>query len=396
MTTTPTETPKATGSRWLADRAKPFAGGALQTAPTRKILPLSQGTPDLPTPRHAIEAVEEYLRNGRVYYTFHDGIPELREAIAVKLKRDNDLDYDPATEIIVTAGVQEAIFTTLMGVLNPGDELIVADPHYFVYDEIVGMIGAKVVAVPTDRERGFLLRPEAIEAAITPRTKAILIITPDNPTGAIQPRAVLEQVAEIATRHDLLVIADELYERFCFDGAEHFSIGSLPGMHERTITLNGFSKAYAMTGWRVGYLCAPAGMKPALTTIKHATSICAAAPSQVAALAVLTGPQEPLDEMMTEWTERRAYLYDRLAAASIPVQRTPGTYYVFVDIRPTGMTDAEFSRRLAEEEDVRVGPGGAYGPTGAGHVRCSFMLPIADLGEALDRFERFYGKYASA
>lgn len=391
MTTPVQETTAPTdGSRWLADRAKPFAGAGLQTAPTRRVLTLSQGTPDLPTPRHAIEAVEEYLRSGRVYYTFHDGIPELRDAIAAKLKRENGLDYDPATEIIVTAGVQEAIFTTLMGTLNPGDELIVADPHYFVYDQIVEMIGAKVVTVPTDRERGFLLLPDAIEAAITPKTKAILVVTPDNPTGAVQPRAILEQIAAIAQRHDLLVIADELYERFVFDGAEHVSFATLPGMHARTITLNGFSKAYAMTGWRVGYLCAPAGMKPALTTIKHATSICAAAPSQVAALAVLTGPQGPLDEMMTEWRERRTYLYDRLADANIPVQRTPGSYYVFVDIRATGMTSAEFAARLAEAEDVRVGVGGSYGEGGEGHVRCSFMLPIGELGEALDRFERFY------
>ena len=383
---------QADSSRWLADRAKPFNDTVLQTVPPKPPIMLSQGTPDLPTPRHAVEAVTEYLRSGRVYYTFHDGIPALREAIAGKLARENGLHYDPATEIIVTAGVQEAIFTTLMGIINPGDELIVADPHYFVYDQIVQMVGGKVVTVPVDKDAGFLLIPAAIEAAVTPRTKAILIITPDNPSGAVQPRHILEAVAEIATRHDLLVIADELYERFCFDGAEHVSIGTLPGMHERTITLNGFSKAYSMTGWRVGYLATPAGMKPALTTIKHATSICAAAPSQVAALAVLTGPQEPLEEMMTEWSARRTYLYDRLKTAGIPVIRTPGSYYVFIDISPTGLSDTEFAHQFAEEEGVRVGPGSGYGPGGAGHVRASFMLPIGELAEAIDRLESFWAR----
>lgn len=378
------------GSRWLAGRARPYVDTPLQTPPPRPTIVLSQGTPDLPTPRHAIEAVQEYLRSGKVYYTFHDGMPELREAIARKVERENDLHYDPATEIIVTAGVQEGIFTALMGIINPGDELIVADPHYAVYDQIVEMFGGKVVAVPVDKEAGFLLKPELIEAAVTPRTKAILIISPDNPSGAVQPRAILEAIAEIARRHDLLVIADELYERFCFDGATHISMGSLPEMRERTITLNGFSKAYAMTGWRVGYLLVPPGMKPALTSIKHATSICAAAPSQIAALAVLTGPQEPLEEMMTEWSARRTYLYDRLAAADIRVVRTPGSYYVFVDISPTGLSSAEFARRLMEEEGVRVGPGSGYGPGGEGHVRASFMLPIGELAEGLDRLERFW------
>ncbi len=388
--TTDINSAPADGSCWLADRARPFANAPLQTPPTQPMIVLSQGTPDLPTPRHAIEAVEEYLRSGRVYYTFHDGMPELRAAIAQKVERENSLHYDPETEIIVTAGVQEAIYTTLIGVINPGDELIIADPHYPVYDQIVSMAGGKVVTVPVDKEAGFLLLPDAIEAAITQKTKAILVVTPDNPSGAIQPRPILEAIADIARRHDLLVIADELYERFCFDGATHVSLGSLPGMHERTITLNGFSKAYSMTGWRVGYLLAPEGMKPALTTIKHATSICAAAPSQIAALAILTGPQGPLEEMMTEWTARRTYLYDRLAAAQIPVIRTPGSYYVFVDISSTGLSSAEFAQRLMDEEGVRVGPGSGYGPGGEGHVRTSFMLPIAELGEGLDRLDRFW------
>jgi aspartate/methionine/tyrosine aminotransferase len=286
--------PAQQASRWLAERARPFADAPLQKRSAQQFISLSQGTPDLPTPRHAIEAVEEYLRDGTVYYTFHDGMPELREAIARKLARENGLIYDPDTEIIVTAGAQEGMFVSLFSTLNPGDEVLAADPHYRVYDEVIALCGATVKTVPTVVESGFQIDTDALRAAISPRTRAILVVSPDNPTGSVQNRQTTTQIAAIAHEHDLLVYSDELYERFIFDGAEHVSLAALPGMHERTITINGFSKAYAMTGWRVGYLGVPADLKPAMTTIKHATSICAAAPSQIAALAILEGPQEPL------------------------------------------------------------------------------------------------------
>ncbi|HEU0114180.1 MAG TPA: aminotransferase class I/II-fold pyridoxal phosphate-dependent enzyme, partial [Thermomicrobiales bacterium] len=241
---------------------------------------------------------------------------------------------------------------------------------------------------------GFLLRPDAIEAAVTAKTKGILIISPDHPSGAIQPRDVLQAVGDIAARHDLLIYADELYERFVFDGAEHVSVASLPGLKERTITLNGFSKAFAMTGWRVGYLGVPAAMKPALTAIKHATSICAAAPSQIAALAVLDGPQEPLAEMMAEWGARRDYLYGRLAAMDLPALRTPGSYYVLADIGRSGLASRDFAARLLAEESARVTPGSAFGACTEGMIRMSFMTPMPDLGEGLDRLERFWRRVA--
>ncbi len=380
------------GSRWLADRARPLNQTPLQVKPDRTPIQLSQGTPDLPTPQHAIDAVEEFLRSGTVYYTFHDGMPELREAIARKLKAENDLDYDPATEIIVTAGAQEAMFVALFGTLNDGDEVIVADPRYRVYDEVIEMVGGKVVSVPVDIEAGFLLRPDAIEAAITPKTRAILIISPDHPTGASQPREVLEAVGEVVKRHDLLIYSDELYERFMFDGVEHVSTASIPGLKERTLTLNGFSKAYSMTGWRVGYLCVPEGMKPAMTAIKHATSICAAAPSQIAALAILEGPQEPLQEMMAEWGARRAYLYERLQGMGIRTLYSPGAYFVMFDISDSGLTSREFATRLAEEKDVRVSPGTAFGPIGEGLARASFMTPMPELTEGLNRLEEFWNE----
>jgi len=378
------------GDRFLASRARPFAAAPLQTTPARPPINLSQGTPDLPTPRHAIAAVERFLADGTVYYTFHDGMPELRAAIAAKLRRENGADYDPATEIIVTAGAQEAMFVALFGTLDPGDEVIVPDPRYAVYDEVVEMVGGVVRPVPVDVEAGFLLPPEAIAAAVTPRTKAILVISPDHPSGAVQPRDRIEAIGEIACRHDLLIYADELYERFVFDGVQHVSVASLPGLKERTLTINGFSKAFAMTGWRVGYLALPAPLKPALTVLKHATSICAAAPSQVAALAILEGPREPLDGMMAEWGARREYLYGRLADMDLPARRTPGSYYVLADIRRSGLTSREFSSRLQAEEEVRVSPGSAFGDQGEGMIRLSFMAPAPVLADGLDRLERFW------
>lgn len=382
--------------RFLAERARPFAEAPLQTKPAKPPISLSQGTPDLPTPRHAIAAVERFLAEGTVYYTFHDGMPELRAAIARKLRQENGIDYDPATEIIVTAGAQEAVFVALFGTLDPGDEVIVPDPRYPIYDEVIAMVGAVVKPVPVDVDAGFLLQPEAIAAAVTERTKAILIISPDHPSGAIQPRPILEAVGAVAERHDLLIYADELYERFVFDGAEHVSVAALPGLKERTLTINGFSKAFAMTGWRVGYLGLPAALKPALTTIKHATSICAAAPSQVAALAILEGPQAPLAEMMAEWGTRRTYLYDRLDRMGLPPRRTPGSYYVLADIRRGGLSSREFAARLQAEEEVRVSPGSAFGERGEGFVRLSFMTPMPELSEGLDRLERFWKSVATA
>ena len=367
----------------------------LQKKATQSFIQLSQGTPDLPTPRHAIDAVEEFLRSGTVYYTFHDGMPELRAAISRKLKRENQLVYDPESEIIVTAGAQEAMFVALFGTLNPGDEVIVADPRYRVYDEVIAMIGGVVVSVPVDIQSGFSMRPDAIEAAITDRTKAILVISPDHPSGAAQSRDVLAAIGEVAKRHDLLIYSDELYERFMFDGVQHVSTASIPGLKDRTLTLNGFSKAYSMTGWRVGYLCVPAGMKPALTAIKHATSICAAAPSQIAALAVLEGPQQPLVDMMNEWGRRRAYIYERLAQIGIQTLRTPGAYFVLFDITPSGLSSAEFAKRLAAEEGVRVSPGTSFGPSGEGLARASFMTPMHELEEGFVRLERFWRRLTS-
>jgi aminotransferase len=382
-----------TTSRFLSDRVSATLGHRAEalTSPITPLVNLGQGTPDLPTPPHIIEAVHQALLDQpRVQYTDYAGIPMLREAIAGKLRRDNGLDYDPDQEIMVTNGSQEAVWIAMQLITDPGDEFLIGDPHYSVYDEVVGLLGGTVVPIPSIVNRGFQYDLDAMEAAITPRTKAVLLVSPDNPTGAVQDPVTVGRVAEIAERHDLFVISDELYERFVFDGAVHTSFATLPGMRERTITIGGFSKTYAMTGWRVGYLAFPAGFRAAALLAKHSISICTPVPSQVAAHAALTGPPEALGDMFAEWTARRTYFYGRMAELGIPVVRTPGAYYAMVDVRATGCTDGEFSHRFAEAEGVRASPGSAFGPAGRHFVRISFMTPRPALDDALDRLGRFW------
>lgn len=380
-------------TRFLSERVVATLGRRAEplSSPLTSLVNLGQGTPDLPTLPHIVERVSQALRDEpRVQYTAYDGIPPLREAIADKLRRDNGLDYDPASEIMVTTGAQEAVWIAMQLLTDPGSEFLVGDPHYSVYDEVAGLLGGRVVAIPSIAARGFQYDLDAMESAITERTQAILLVSPDNPTGAVQEPATVRRVAAIADRHDLFVISDELYERFVFDGAVHTSFAALPGMRERTITIGGFSKAYAMTGWRVGYLAYPAAFRPAAMLAKHSLSICTPVPSQVAALAALAGPPAGLAAMFAEWSGRRVFFYDRLAALGIPVIRTPGAYYAMVDVRTSGLSGAEFSRRFAEAEGVRVSPGGAFGPAGEHLVRISYMTPRPALDDALDRLGRFW------
>lgn len=380
--------------RFISSRLRGLIAGkgAIPSSPHTPLINLGQGTPDLPTPAHVLDAVRASFAEPRIQYTPYDGIPELRAAIAEKLRRDNGLDYDPMAEIMVTNGAQEAVYIALHLLLDAGDEALIGDPHYTVYDEIARCLGARVLPVPSIADWGFQYDVDAMAAAVTDRTRAILLVSPDNPTGAVQPRSTLARVATLAEERDLVVVSDELYERFVFDGAQHVAFASLPGMHPRTITIGGFSKAYAMTGWRVGYLAFPAVFRPAALLVKHAISICTAAPVQAAAMAVLSGPRMPLDAMMAEWTERRAYFYDRLLGMGVAVHRTPGAYYALLDIRRSRVSSGGFATRLAQEEGVRVTPGSAFGPTGEGYVRVSFMTPRPQLDDALDRLERFWSR----
>ncbi len=365
------------------------AGFGFQTSiPTPGLLTLGGGTPDFPTPKHIVEAGKRALDEGRTTYTRWLGVPELCEAIAEKLARDNGLHYDPQSEIMVTGGSQEALLVILQTLIDPGDEVLIHSPHYTEYDRDVALCGGRLVPVPTRLEDNFDLDPVVLEQHVTDRTKLIVLISPSNPAGTMLSDRAREGVADIARRHDLLVISDELYEKFTYDGNRHASIGALPGMRERTITINGFSKAYSMTGWRVGYLAAPADLIRGALPIHHGTLICAPAVSQWAALAALTGPHDWFDGVLAEYARRRALWLQALDAMRLRYAVPQGAYYVFFDVASTGLTAADFSRLMREEAGVIIGSGGGSGPYTPTYLRGSLATPRDQLETGLERMAR--------
>ena len=321
----------------IGNPINPRMVAAIQSA--TGLINLGSGTPDLPTPEYVMDRVREGLRGGIIQYTAYDGIAPLREAIAEKLRTENHLEYS-ADNIIVTNGAQESIFVLCGALLNPGDEVIVTNPYYSAYCNIVALCGGRAVIVPVTPESGWSWDLAALEAAVTPRTKLVIVVSPDNPTGAVVTKATMEGIAKLATKHNFLVVSDELYEKYIYDGAEHFSFARLPGMLERTITVNGFSKSFGMTGWRVGYLAVPSWMKQVATETRHMHSISTSLPTQLGALAALTGPPEPWLERLQTYSDRRAYLLERLEGMRLPFVRTHGSYYIMADIRASGMDSA--------------------------------------------------------
>lgn len=350
---------------------------------------LGRGDPDLPTPAHVVAAGREALEKGLTKYTALRGIPELRRAVADKLRRDNGIDVDPDTEVVITTGTQEGVFVTLCALLNPGDEIVMADPYYNSYATMLHYLGARLVGVPTSPVDGFQIDPAEFEKRITPRTKAIVLLTPNNPTGTVYPRDRLEGLARVAARHGLYLVSDELYETLVFDG-QPFSIASMPEMRGRTITINGFSKAYSMTGWRVGYIAGPREVVDALVTLRHTLTICAPSISQYAAVAALTGPQDLLAERREIFQRRRDFAMARLAEAGIPCVRPGGTFYVFVDIRPSGLSSEDYAFAAMEREGVFVYPGGYFGAEGEGFERISMVVPEPVLRDAVHRMARVF------
>jgi len=348
---------------------------------------LGRGDPDLPTPAHIVAAGQDALARGLTTYTPLRGLPELRTAIADKLRRDNGVEADPGTEIVITTGTQEAVFVALAGLLNPGDEILLADPYYNSYATMLHYLGARLIGVPTSAADGFQIDPDAFESRISQRTKAIALLTPNNPTGTVYPRDRLEAIAGLAERHGLYIISDELYESLIFEG-EPFSIASMPAVRDRTITINGFSKAYSMTGWRVGYLAGPRAIVDALVTLRHTLTICAPHMSQVAATSALRGPRDCLEERLRIFRGRRDFALAQLDAAAIPYVRPNGTFYVFVDIRPSGLSSEEFAFTLMEREGVFVYPGAYFGPHGEGFERISLVVAEPILEEAIERIAR--------
>lgn len=352
------------------------------------VISLGVGEPDFVTPEHIRQAGISSILQGHTRYTSNYGMIELRQEIAAMLKRRYDVDYDAKTQLLVTVGVSEGVDLTMRTLIDPGDEVISPDPGYVAYEADIIFAGGVPVPVPTYAQYNFGVRAAEIEAAITPRTKMILLGTPNNPTGSVIPRAELEGIAALAIKHDLLVAVDEVYSRLVYD-TEYTSIVTLPGMQERTILLDGFSKAYAMTGWRVGYVAAPAHILEAMLKIHQYTIMCAGTSPQEAAIEALRNGEADVQLMHDAYASRRRMFVDGLNRIGLTCSEPHGAFYAFPSIAHTGMTDEEFAEKLLFEEQVAVVPGSSFGDAGKGYVRCAYCTAYDKLEEALLRIERF-------
>jgi aminotransferase len=356
------------------------------------VISLGVGEPDYVTPEHIRQAGIRSLELGHTHYTSNYGILELREEIAAMLQRRYGLTYNPKNEILVTVGVSEGVDLAMRTLVDPGDEVISLDPGYVAYEADIVFAGGVPVPVPTYARYDFGVRASDIAAAITPRTKVILIGNPNNPTGAVVPEAELEGIARLAIEHDLVVVVDEVYSRLVYD-TEHVSFAALPGMRERTVLLDGFSKAYAMTGWRVGYAAAPAHILEAMLKVHQYAIMCAGTAPQEAALEALRHGEADVQVMHQDYTRRRRMFVDGLNRIGLPCCEPRGAFYAFPYIGDRGMSDEEFSEKLLFEEKVAVVPGSSFGAAGSGYIRCAYCTAYDKLEEALVRIERFWNKY---
>ena len=352
------------------------------------VISLGIGEPDFTTPPAIVRAGIASLEAGETHYTSNSGIAELRLALAGHLERLYGLRYDPDTEILVTVGVSEALYLAFAATVDHGDEVIVPQPCFVAYNPEVVLAGGVPVNVRTRVQDDFQVLASDVEEALTPRTKAILLGYPNNPTGAVMTRERLLDIARLAEAHDLLVISDEIYDRLVY-GVEHTCFATLPGMRERTILLGGFSKAYAMTGWRIGYAAAPAEVLGAMRKVHQYTIMSAPTTAQFAALEAIRSGEEAVQEMRARYDRRRRLIVDGLNSIGLPCFEPKGAFYAFPSIAATGMTDEEFSEHLIREERVACVPGSAFGACGAGHVRCSYATAYDKIEQALERMARF-------
>jgi aminotransferase len=352
------------------------------------VISLGIGEPDFATPPTIVRAGVASLDAGETHYTSNSGILELRQALAVHLERLYGVRYDPDTELLITVGVSEALHLALAATVDHGDEVIVPEPCFVSYNPEVIFAGGLPVNVRTSVEHDFQLLAPQVEEVITNRTKILLLGYPNNPTGAVMSRQRLQDIADIAASHDLLVISDEIYDRLVYD-VDHTCFASLPGMRQRTILLGGFSKAYAMTGWRIGYAAAPAEILAAMRKVHQYTIMSAPTTAQFAALEALKHGEEAVQEMRGRYNRRRRLIVDGLNGMGLTCFEPKGAFYAFPSIDATGMTDEEFSERLLMEEKVACVPGSAFGACGAGHVRCSYATAYDQIEEALERLARF-------
>jgi aspartate/methionine/tyrosine aminotransferase len=352
-----------------------------------EVISLGIGEPDFDTPPHICEAMFSSTRKGATHYTANKGILELRKAIVEKLKNDNAISYD-VEEIICTVGVSEGVYVALSAFLNPGDEVLVPDPSWLNYSHVPRMNGAEPILYPLVAEDNFQVNVSELEKLVTDKTKILVILDPSNPTGGIQRKEALEAAAAFAIKHDLLVISDEIYEKLIYDGAEHFSIAALPGMRERTIVLNGFAKAYAMTGWRLGYIAAPEHLIPPMA--KFHAYILANATSMVqhGGVAALKGTQEPVKVMVQEFKERRDYMVKALNDIDgLKCPNPGGAFYLFLDVKDTGMDADTFTDFLLHEAGVAVVPGTAFGKRATHEVRISYAASKETLEKAVKKIK---------
>ena len=355
------------------------------------VVSLTVGQPDFVTPWHIREAGIESLESGKTYYTSNSGLLELRCEISKYLKRRFSLDYDPKSEIIATIGGSEAIDLAIRAVVDPGDEVIIVSPCFVCYEPNVVMAGGVPVIINTREEDKFKLTPESLRAAITPRTKLLILPFPNNPTGAVMTRDELEEIAKVLRETDVAVLSDEIYAELTY-GMRHTSIARLEGMRERTVVVNGFSKAYAMTGWRMGYLCAPEELTRQMLKLHQFEIMCAPTASQYAAIEALRNGDDDIEYMKGEYNRRRVRLVSGLREIGIPCFEPEGAFYVFPNIGGFGMTSEQFCERLLYEEHVAIVSGTAFGECGEGFARISYAYSVSHINKALDKIAKFVDK----
>jgi len=353
------------------------------------VISLGIGEPDFATPWHIREAAIFALERGRTGYTSNLGLPRLRRTIADYVRRHFGISYDPLSEVLVSVGVSEAIDLALRALLNPGDEVVYHEPCYVSYSPTIAMARGVPKPVATRWEDGFSLRAEDLEKAVTPRTRVVMLNFPTNPTGATMDAAELEKIAAVCVRHNLVVLTDEIYSELTYDGGAHTSIASFPGMKERTVFLHGLSKAFAMTGWRIGFACAPAPLIEAMMKIHQYSILCAPIMGQDAAIEALERGGDSVERMRREYERRRNFIVASLNGMGLECRSPRGAFYVFPKITTTGLASRDFSLRLLQEKKVAVVPGTAFGGGGEGHVRCSFATAYDQIKIAMERMAEF-------
>ena len=356
------------------------------------VISLGVGEPDFATPWHIREASIHSLEKGYTMYTSNLGMPELRHELARYLKATYGVEYDPESELLITIGVSEGLDLAMRAILNPGDEVILPDPSYVAYPACILLAGGIPSPVPTNPEDHFQLKARDVAERVTRRTKAILMGYPANPTGAVMGREELTQIAKVAERHNLLVVSDEIYSRLVY-GVEHTCFATLPEMRERTILLGGFSKAYAMTGWRIGYAASCAEIIEAMARIHQYTTLCAPIMGQIAAIEALRGGDDQVRQMVEEYDRRRRVMVKGLNEIGLTCFEAKGAFYAFPSVHITGLSSDEFAEQLLIEERVAVVPGSAFGQCGEGYIRCCYATSLSDIEQALRRMGRFVERH---